>query len=293
MKSAFFEKEETLSLKSLESKQFEIPIDKEKMKSYSAGSYLMNIRIQTSGKIAEKDIAFKFLEQENIETTENIEGILIRRTEITKSNLGNVKKIVTINLEKNLLSCLFATVNIQPTKTEIKGFKKYYSWEKELAPNEQFKIIAKTNWLYPIFIILLIIGVYILIKKYIETDILLKKKVSFVKTKGGEFALKVQIKIKARRYVERIKITDKIPSLVNLYDKFGAISPDKIDIINKRLEWNIEALNLKEERIFSYIIYSKIGVVGKFELSPATAVYEKDGDIKDAQSNKAFFINEP
>ncbi len=291
--SAFFESEETISLKSLESKQFEIPLDKEKMKSYAGGSYLMNVRFQTSGKIAEKEVMFKFLEQENIETNENVEGILIRRTEITKKNLGNVKKTVSINIQKNLLTCLFTTVNLQPTKTEIKGLVKYYIWEKELAPNEQLKVIAKTNWLYPILIILLIIGIYILIKRYIETDIMLRKKVSFVKTKGGEFALKVQIKIKARRYVEKIKITDKLPSIVNLYDKFGAVAPDKIDIENKRLEWDIEALNPKEERIFSYIIYSKIGVVGKFELYPASAVYEKDGDIKNAQSNKAFFINEP
>ena len=42
----------------------------------------------------------------------------------------------------------------------------------------------------------------------------------------------------------------------------------------------------------SYIIYSKIGVVGKFSLPTAIAVYEKDGKIHEAESNRAYFVAE-
>jgi hypothetical protein len=86
---------------------------------------------------------------------------------------------------------------------------------------------------------------------------------------------------------------DKIPLIVNLYERYGAIAPDKVDTVNKRLEWNIDMLNAGEERIFSYIIYSRIGVVGRFELPSARALYERDGEVKDVLSNRAFFINEP
>jgi hypothetical protein len=48
-----------------------------------------------------------------------------------------------------------------------------------------------------------------------------------------------------------------------------------------------------ERRVFSYIIYSKIGVLGKFALPSVTAVYEKEGKVKEAQSNQAFFMLEP
>jgi len=45
-------------------------------------------------------------------------------------------------------------------------------------------------------------------------------------------------------------------------------------------------------RTLTYIIYSKVGVLGKFALPTATAVYEKDGEIHETESNKAFFIAE-
>jgi hypothetical protein len=48
-----------------------------------------------------------------------------------------------------------------------------------------------------------------------------------------------------------------------------------------------------ERRVFSYIIYSKIGVLGKFALPQATAVYERDGKVKETHSNQAFFMLEP
>ena len=293
MNSAFFEYESDFPLKALETKQIKIPIDKEKTKTLNAGDYLFNTKITTFGKTQDIESIIKFLEQENIESTEIYEGGIIKRHEIIKRNLGNVKEIVTITAEKNLFSYLFTTVNINPTKTEINGFKKYYTWEKELIPNEELKIILKTNWFFPIIILLLIIGLFIIIKKSIETDLSLRKHVSFIKTKGGEFALKIRIKVKAKKFIERINITDKIPALVHLYEKYGTISPDKVDLKNKRIEWNVPVLNQGEERVFTYIVYSKIGIVGRFELPSAKAIYEKEGKIKQTTSNRSFFINEP
>jgi len=294
MKSAFFDYyDTTVSLKALESKELSIGIDKERLKRLTAGQYIIETQLTTKGKTADKQVIVKFLEQENIETIENDEGILIKRLEISKNNIGNVKKRVSVTVEKNLISYLFTTTNIVPTKSEIKGFSKHYTWEQELSPGDELKVIVKTNWLYPILIIILIIVLVILIKRYVEKDLSFRKTVSYVNTRGGEFALKVHLRVKAKRYVERVKIVDKIPGLVSLYDKFGAVTPDKIDMINKRLEWNVEALNKGEERIFSYIIYSKIGIVGRFELPSARAIYEKDGEVKDISSNRSFFVNEP
>jgi len=43
----------------------------------------------------------------------------------------------------------------------------------------------------------------------------------------------------------------------------------------------------------SYIIYSKVGILGKFALPVTTAVYEREGKIHEAESNRTFFIAEP
>ncbi len=293
LQSAFFTYESSFSLGPLETKKFEIPLDTEKLKTQIAGSYLLNSGVETQTTTANIESIIKFLEQEGIEVSEDREGFLIKRTEITKANVGNTIKNVEITAGKNIFSYLFTTFNVAPTETNIEGVKVNYVWKKELIPNQELKVIIKTNWFYLIIVILLAIGLYFLIKKYVEYNLILRKKVSFVKTKGGEFALKITLKAKAKKFIERINITDKLPPLVKLYERYGAISPDKVDLKNKRLEWNIESLNEKEERIFSYIIYSKIGVVGKFELPCAKAVYEKEGKIKETTSNRSFFINEP
>lgn len=293
MNSAFFEFEKIVQLNPKETKEFEIPIDKEKLKKLDAGNYLLNTKIKTQGETGETESIIKFLAQEDIETTETTEGSIIIRNEIIKKNLGNVRKTIGINAKKNLISYLFTTLNIAPTETEIKGFTMNYYWEKELIPNEEFKVIIKTNWFFPLIVIIFIIALFILIKKSVETDLMLRKKVSFIKTKGGQFALKISLRIKSKKFIERINVIDKLPSLVHLYERYGAIKPNKIDLNNRRIEWNVPSLNKDEERLFTYIIYSKIGIIGKFELPSAKAVYEKQGKIKETTSNRSFFINEP
>ena len=293
MSSAFFENEEVISLESLGSHTLTIPIDKDKIKILSAGQFLMNTRIESLGKIGTIESIIKFLEQEDIEITENKEGIIITRTELIKKNIGNIRKTTSITSEKNLISFLFTTTNIPPTSRKISGFIVRYNWEKDLIPNEELKVILKTNWFFPIIIILLIFGIITAIRKTIDLDLQLRKQVSFVKTKGGQFALKVTLRLKSKTHLDKIRIIDKMPPLVNLYEKFGSIHPDKIDLKNRRIEWDLQSLNEDEERIFSYIIYSKVGIIGRFELPEARAIYEKEGKIKYATSNRSFFINEP
>ncbi len=44
--------------------------------------------------------------------------------------------------------------------------------------------------------------------------------------------------------------------------------------------------------MLSYIVYSKIGVLGKFALPSTTAVYERAGEVHETTSNRAFFVAE-
>jgi len=80
--------------------------------------------------------------------------------------------------------------------------------------------------------------------------------------------------------------------MVKLYNKFGMINPDKIDLESRKLYWNINKLNKGETRIFTYIVYSKIGVLGKVELPEAEAFYEDDGKTKQSSSNRSFYVRD-
>ena len=196
-------------------------------------------------------------------------------------------------IKKNIVSRLFTHFSPEPNTVERSGFTVYYTWYNEMSPGEVLKITVKTNWILPLAIVLLIILVVILVKKSSHRNILLKKKVSFVNAKGGEFALKVMILVEARNSIERVSIIDRLPYLTKVHEKFGGVQPSRIDEKNKRIEWNFESMQPGERRVFSYIIYSKIGVLGKFALPSATAVYEREGKVKEAQSNQAFFMLEP
>jgi hypothetical protein len=120
----------------------------------------------------------------------------------------------------------------------------------------------------------------------------LRKRVSFVKAKGGEFALKVTLIAEAKQFVEKVRIVDRLPPLVKMYERFGMEEPSKIDKVRKTIEWDFDHLEAGEKRVMSYIIYSKVGILGRFALPSATAIFQKDNKIKDVSSNRAFFLAE-
>jgi hypothetical protein len=207
--------------------------------------------------------------------------------------VGNVVETVQVNLERNIFSRLFTTFNIEPTFTERHGFTVEYMWKKErLNPADTYKIEAKTNYLLPFMIIFVTILVLLGFKRFSETKLEIKKSVSHVRTKNGEFALKVTLTLKSKKDVESVTVIDKVPAIVKIYKKFGAVKPDKIDSESRRIHWNIGDLNVGEERTFSYIIYSKVGVVGKFSLPEALAVFEKENKIHEISSNQVFFMSD-
>ena len=154
------------------------------------------------------------------------------------------------------------------------------------------EIIVKTNWVIPLFLVLFVVVIVALTRYYSSTDLTLRKRVSFVKAKGGEFALKVSIIVNAKKHVERVNIIDRLPSLVKIYERFGGEKPTRINEKTRRIEWDLDKLDEGETRVLSYIIYSKIGVIGKFALPEATAIHEQEGKIHESSSNKAFFIAE-
>lgn len=290
--SAFFSFEENFSLPSLEAKEFPVSVDKEKLSSLIAGPYILDAALKINGIEGKIESTINFLEKSGLVIQENKEGWLIARHEIEKKNEGNVVTVAQITIEKNVFSRFITSFNIPPDKKEREGITSVYTWQKELRPGESLKVIVRTSWLILIILIVIVIVLILLYRKYLRSSIVLRKKVNFVKTKGGEFALKVTLTARARKFIEKVSIIDKLPPAVKLYERFGAVTPDKIDEKNRRIEWNIESLEEGEDRVFSYIIYSKIGIVGRFELPPARIIYEKEGRIREDSSNRVFFISE-
>lgn len=291
--SILFDITTTFDLKPNEKLVIPVLVDPSKLAKITSGVYIIKSEFQTNKgeKIIEGTLYLG--EKKGITSIEDESGILIRTETITKVNSGNVIENIQIKLKRNIFSRLFTTFNIEPTITQRNGMTIEYTWIKEkLTPTESYIIKSKTNYILPFLIIVVLALAIIGYKRFSETKLEIKKSVVPVKTKGGEFALKVTLSLKARQEIENVTLIDKVPSIVKIYKKFGTVKPDKIDSESRRVHWHIGDLEAGEERIFNYIIYSKVGIVGKFSLPRALAVFESEGNIHEIDSNNVFFMNE-
>jgi hypothetical protein len=291
--SPFFNFRERFNLGPNQRNDFTVTLNKEDFKELMAGYYTFQANVEAKGIKANLEGKLKFSEKDILTTNKKTYGVIINTNVIEKTNEGNVLAKTETVIKKNVLSRLFTYFSPEPNMIERSGFNVYYTWNSDIAPGEVLTITIKTNWILPFAIIFLVILVVILVKMSSNKNIILKKKVSFVNAKGGEFALKVMVLVEARNYIEKISVIDRLPFLTKIHEKFGGVMPSRVDEKTKRIEWNFDRLQAGERRVFSYIVYSKIGVLGKFVLPSATAVYERDGKIKEAQSNQAFFMLEP
>ncbi len=289
--SPFFKLEETFPLGPNQKKEFTIQLDKADFKELTAGFYTLNTEVKYQEKTAELESVINFVQKDMLVTTKKSYGFIINTEVIEKKNEGNTVVQSDTVIRKNIISRMFTTFEPKPTTVERTGSAVYFFWKNSVQPGETIVIESKTNWFWPLICIIFIIIIVVLAKKYSESEIVMTKRIGFVKAKGGEFALKVSVILKARKRVEKIVLVDRLPPLVKLYPGFGKEMPSRVDEKNRRIEWNFDKLEEGEVRIINYIIYSKVGVLGKFALPPATAIYEEDGKVKEAVSNKAFYMS--
>lgn len=290
--SAFFDFKEKFELEPNQRKDFTVQLNKDDFKKLMAGFYTLDAEVVANDKKADVEGIIKFAEKNLLTTTKEDYGIIINTKIIEKVNQGNVVEKSETLLTKNIISRLFTSFSPQPDVVERQGMTVFYSWTREIKPGETLEIVVKTNWLFPLITIFFVVAIVVLAKQYSRTNLILRKKVTFVKAKGGEFALKVTVFAQAKKYIERVNIVDRLPVMVKVYEKFGVEKPSRVNEKTRRIEWNFEKLEAGETRVLSYIIYSKVGVLGRFALPTATAIYERDGEIHEAESNHAFFVSE-
>lgn len=291
--SIFFDEEKILNIiNPFEEKIIQLSVDKEKIKKIPAGSYLVEAKFYTdlgeiiiNGKI-------NYGEKKEINTTITKEGFFIVKEKIKKTNTGNTIETIKIEKEKNLFLSLISFFDEKPEGFEIEGMKIKYYWIKRISPGESAEIISKTNYLILLIILFILIGLSLVLRKGYMNNLEIKKTIKPLKTKRGEFAIRVRVHVKANRNVNNVTLIDKFPSLLKVYNKFLPNEPSLIDEKNNRIIWDIGDLQTGEERVFSYILYSKIGIIGKISLPESIVSYEKDNKPYETFSEKVFFLAE-
>jgi hypothetical protein len=289
VESLFFEDEFSINLNPNSEQTVSLSVNSDGINELTFGSYIADFIVNNTKSRIETNI--NYLEKEDSQISKESSGIVVRKVIYTRTNTGNVPISGEISVSKDVFSRLFTTTSEEADVVDRNALSADYSWTQNLEPGESFSVTISTNYTFPVILILLIIIIAMVVKIYVRTNLVIDKRVSFMKTKGGEFALKVRLHVKAKKYVENVQIVDRLPGMTQLYDKFG-IKPDKIDSATRRLFWNVDRLNAGEERVYSYIIFSKVNVVGRFELPAASGVYMRDGKTEQTLSNRAFFVAE-
>ncbi len=291
--SLLFDVEKKFSLKPFEEYNISVFVNKETIKQTKSGNYVIESFFDTND--GEKRIEGNLYlgEKKAISTKEEEFGVLIKNYIITKTNIGNTLENIRVEVNKNIFSRLFTSFNIEPNLIERDGFFVRYIWIKNrFEPGEIFILRIKTNYILPLIILLVGVVVFLGIRRYTETKVEVTKSVSPVRTKNDEFALKIKLSVKARKSIENVTLTDRIPRILKIYNKFRTGEPNKIDASSRKIHWNLENMDSGEERVFSYIVYSKVGVVGKFSLPKAIVVFEKESKIHEVSSKKVFFMSD-
>jgi len=291
LKSIFFEEKKIISLSPYQETTLSIPITKD-TKKIVAGPYTLTAEVETPGGAEGKiEGVIDYLEKEGLSVEKVSGGFIIRKTTVTKTNVGNIPVTAEVEIKKDVLSRLFTVNSPLHSSVERTGLATTYLWSKNLGPNESLVVESTTNYTFPFLVLALLVIIVLCLKYYTRSYLSVIKKVSHVRTKGGEFALKVHLHVTAKKHIDNIQITDTLPAMAKLYEGPGT-KPDAVAAGGKKLSWKIPRLNSGETRVFSYIIYSKIQTFGRFELPAAAASFEHDGKLYHILSDKVFFVSD-
>jgi len=288
LESVFFDESREISLEPLEEIELSIPITKE-TKKIAAGPYVL------TGEVVDMDTKIEgvinYLEKEGTKVESVSIGFVVRKTTVIKTNVGNTPVAASVKVEKDILSRLF-TVNL-PLHSDVRreGLITTYTWQENLEPDESLVVESITNYTFPFIVLVLLIVIVFSVKFFTRTPLMISKKVSHVRTKGGEFALKVHLHLKAKKHLDNVNVVDSLPAVMKLYEGFGT-RPDSVSAETQRVSWHLNKLNAGETRVISYIVYSKIRTFGRFELPSAVASFDFEGKSYSVVSDKVFFVSD-
>ncbi len=293
LKSAFIDSSKQVSLASLEKKNITFELNTEKLKNVLAGKYIAILSFAVKGASFSIEKEIELREKSNIATTEKESGnIFYHILKITKTNEGNIISDVDIIIKKNIFANTFTTFSLVPAEIEKSVAFYTYRWHSTLKPGEGLSVEITTNYILPFGILAAIALVTFLLMLFFKSPLSIRKKALRIRSKTGEFALKITLHLKAKKGISNILLRDRVPHIAELHERYGTIKPTNFDKQRKLLEWNIPEMKKGEEHVFSYVIYSRVSILGSYHISNAFASFEINGRKKQASSNRVIFMSE-
>lgn len=256
-------------------RQFSYPLD-----PYTApGKDTLAIRIYYNNEvISDKRIEYDIQANQLFFTREENASskFLYSEYAVLLTNYGNIPSSEIFTYELSKTKNMFTKANLEGMfeKGELK-------FSVSLDPAESREILIVTNYRPFFFTTLVLFILFILFTTayyLFRTPILVSKKAEVVAERdGGTSEIKIMINIRNRtpKVLENIKVVDVIPDITEIEKEFsiGTLKPSKIIRHSKKgtlIRWDFPSVEGYEERIITYRIHSKLGIVGSLELPSAT-----------------------
>lgn len=213
--------------------------------------------------------------------TEIIDRLLFDQYTVDLENVGNVKSNEVFSYEISWFANIFTSTT--PESTFIsENNRTALEFDVTLSPSEARQITVTTDYRATFYtlastIVLLLIITFLYFA--FRSPILVTKKASIVAEKdGGTQEIKILLNIRNRtnKNLENISVVDRIPDITEIEKEFslGTLKPSKIVRHAKKgtlIKWDFPSIEGFEERIITYKIHSKLGILGGFEF-PSTIV---------------------
>jgi len=212
-----------------------------------------------------------------VESSSSQEAFMKTATSVEVSNPSNVAKEQDVLLETRFLQSLFTSTSPHATITTQDG-KRLLTWHVTLPASGSIILRATTNY-RPFFYILIIalaaLGIYLRLRSPL---VIFKSVREVAKHEGGISMFKVilHIKNRSKHSLHGIEVTDSVPSIADIRpgEMSGTLPPTKI-LTNTRkgsiAKWELHALEGHEERVLSYLVKSKLSILGTLEIPLAKA----------------------
>jgi len=281
-----FEKKNTeMLIKAGQLNEYVLPVKIESRQQ--SGSYLFTVEAYVQNNlIGRKSNALEVRAYDNIVSSSDEQTNIFSKTvHYSYLNNGTQKTSFVSETKLSFLEFIFVYYSSPGRYYEDNALK----FDVSLAPDETKSIIVQVTYvpflMLPFLLFGLLYAYYQLSRKLVISKILLEQEME-----GGSLLAKLEITLKnlSRKPLSTVKIIEELPPFVTGVGGFTTLKPE---VKNERnLEWVIEHLSPKEERIMTYKIKTKIGIIGAI-LLPATKVSFKDyrGAKYEALSNPITF----
>ncbi|MDI6738203.1 MAG: hypothetical protein QME12_06865 [Nanoarchaeota archaeon] len=259
------------------------------------GTYTASIRVYYDKQlVSRKEVTFTVSTVSDVGGEEQVEkGFLWKRISVTRQGSGNTPTETTYRKTLTSAERLFASYNPEPSEISGDSLK----WLLTVSPGTTQKITITINYRPVFWAMLAIIAFTVFALVVFKRGVSLKKEIISHKTTHDGFTeIKVRLHIKnhGKKYLHDAVLMEVLPHHLHPKKEFATLHPEAVEQGEKgiRIKWNLEKLGGNEERIITYTVLTKMGIIGSIEMQPTLLRYKsKEGKVISIKSNKVTFMS--